>query len=93
MTIVITMVMYCDSLGETMLKISKSKLKSNMLEIFRKIESSGEELIVTHHNKPVLRIIPIRKGETIDSVFGDFQGHVVYHADIDEPTIDEWGDV
>lgn len=32
-----------------MLTVSKSQLKANMLEIFCQIESSGEELIVTHH--------------------------------------------
>lgn len=70
----------------TMLTISKSKLKANMLEIFRDIEASGEELIVTHHNKPVLRIVPIGDREPAEMVFADVQGQVVYHADIDEPT-------
>ena len=39
--------------------ISKSKLKANMLRIFRDIEETGEEWIVTDHNRPVLRIQPI----------------------------------
>ena len=39
--------------------ISKSKLKANMLRIFREIEETGEEWIVTDHNRPVLRIQPI----------------------------------
>ena len=32
--------------------ISKSKLKANMLRIFRYIENTGEEMIVTDHNRP-----------------------------------------
>ena len=45
--------------------ISKSKLKANMLRIFREIEESGEEWIVTDHNRPVLRIQPIAQKKTV----------------------------
>jgi antitoxin (DNA-binding transcriptional repressor) of toxin-antitoxin stability system len=38
--------------------ISKSKLKPQMLKIFREIELTGEELIVTDHGKAVLKISP-----------------------------------
>ena len=44
-----------------MTTISKSKLKAHMLRIFREIEQTGEDLIVTDHNQPVLRISPIKK--------------------------------
>lgn len=70
--------------------VSKSHLKANMLKIFREIESSHEELIVTDNNTPVLRIIPLKQTQSVQKLFGDFQGQVVYHEDIDTPTIDEW---
>ena len=70
--------------------ISKSKLKARMLEIFRQIEASGQELIVTDHGRPVLKITPIREKATVVEVFGQFYGQVVYHVDINTPTIDEW---
>ena len=41
--------------------ISKSKLKAKMLEIFRQLEASDKELIVTDHGKPVLKIVPIKQ--------------------------------
>lgn len=75
-----------------MLMISKSKLKANMLEIFRNIEASGEELIVTHHNKPVLRITPIGDRDSVHAVFDGLRGQVEYHADLDEPTNEEWSE-
>ena len=53
-----------------MTSISKSKLKANMFRIFRDIEESGEELIVTDHNRPVLRIQPIDRKKTVEEVFG-----------------------
>lgn len=70
--------------------ISKSKLKAKMLEIFRQLESSGNELIVTDHDKPVLKIIPIKHKTTATEVFGDLQGRVVYLEDINTPTLLEW---
>ena len=71
--------------------ISKSKLQANMLRILRKIEESGEEWIVTDHNRPVLRIQPIVQKKTVEEVFGAIQGKVVYREDINTPTTDEWG--
>jgi len=70
--------------------ISKSKLKAKMLEIFRQLETSGEELIVTDRDKPVLKIVPIRPTAPLAAVFGDFQGQVIYLEDLDTPTLAEW---
>ncbi len=72
--------------------ISKSKLKAKMLEVFREIEASGNELIVTDHNKPVLRIVPIKEKSTVDDLFGSMKGKVIYLEDINSPTVDEWGE-
>jgi len=89
MTVVITVVI-CTLETNMVNTISKSKLKAKMLEVFREIEASGEELVVTDHNKPVLRIVPIREKTTVDNLFGHLQGKVVYLEDINSPTIDEW---
>lgn len=75
-----------------MTSISKSKLKANMLRVFREIEESGEELIVTDHNRPVLRIQPIARKKSVEEVFGTIQGKVIYHEDINTPTADEWAE-
>jgi antitoxin (DNA-binding transcriptional repressor) of toxin-antitoxin stability system len=72
--------------------ISKSKLKAKMLEIFRQLEASGEELIVTDQGKPVLKITPIKKGANVAEVFGDIQGKVAYLEDINTPSLSEWED-
>ncbi len=88
MTIVMTMV---NCLGEKMTDtISKSKLKSRMLEVFRELEASGKELIVTDRDRPVLKIIPINNKATVADLFGDVQGRLVYHEDINIPTLAEW---
>jgi antitoxin (DNA-binding transcriptional repressor) of toxin-antitoxin stability system len=70
--------------------ISKSKLKAKMLEIFRQLEVSGDELIVTDHDKPVLKIVPLKQKSTVSELFGEFQGQIKFLEDIDEPTLAEW---
>lgn len=39
-------------------KVSKSKFKPRSLEYFRQVEQTGEELIITDHGRPVLKISP-----------------------------------
>lgn len=38
--------------------ISKSQFKPRSLEYFRQIEQTGEELIITDHGRPVLKVVP-----------------------------------
>lgn len=73
--------------------ISKSKLKAKMLEVFRHIEESGEEITVTDRGKPVLKIVPLKKGLSVKEAFGQYQGKVKYHEDPDTPTLSEWEDL
>ena len=63
-----------------------------MLEVFRQIETSGNELVVTDRDKPVLKIIPIKNKETVYAMFGDLQGQIIYLEDINTPTISDWYD-
>ncbi|MCY4580363.1 MAG: prevent-host-death protein [Chloroflexi bacterium] len=73
--------------------ISKSKLKAHMLRVFREIEASGEELIVTDRDRPVIRIQPIASKKSVEEMFGEFSGQLIFHEDPDAPTIDEWTEV
>ncbi|MES1241939.1 MAG: type II toxin-antitoxin system prevent-host-death family antitoxin [Acidobacteriota bacterium] len=38
--------------------VSKSAFKARALEYFREVESTGVELVITDHGKPVLKIVP-----------------------------------
>ena len=71
--------------------ISKSKLKANMLKLFRELEANGGELIVTDHNKPVLKITPVDERVGVKEAFVGW--NAVFHEDPDTPTIDEWGEL
>lgn len=61
-----------------------------MLEYFRRVEETGEELVVTDNNEPVLRIVPIRRRVPAATMFADVVGRVVYHEDPVTPTHEEW---
>jgi antitoxin (DNA-binding transcriptional repressor) of toxin-antitoxin stability system len=73
-----------------MLMVSKSKLKAQMLKIFREIEETGEEVIVTDNHRPVLRIQPIKRKRSFKEVFGPYDGKVIYHEDINTPLTEMW---
>jgi len=72
--------------------VSKGALKAKMLEYFRKVEESGEELVVTDNNRPVLRIVPIRQRVPAAEMFADVRGKIVYREDVLSPTTDEWAE-
>ncbi len=71
--------------------ISKSKLKANMLRIFREIEESGEKLIVTDRNRPTLVIHPIKTKRKVDEVFAPYRGKMqILEEDINAPSSEDW---
>lgn len=70
--------------------VSKSALKARLLEYFRQVEQTGEELIVTDNNRPVLKVVPIRARKPASEVFADARGKVVYRDDVLASTTSEW---
>lgn len=72
--------------------VSKSALKARMLEYFRRVEETGEELVVTDNNVPVLRIVPVRHRRPASETFADVRGRVRYLEDVLTPTTDEWSE-
>ena len=76
-----------------MLTVSKSVLKAKMLQYFRDVEESGEELLVTNNGKPVLKVIPFQLKKTCREVFGAHQGKIKYYGDLLENTSAEWKEI
>ncbi len=73
-----------------MIKVSKSELKAKMLEYFRMVEETGEETIVTSHNKPAIRVVPLQKKLTVAQVFGDLRGQIHIDDTVMAPETAEW---
>jgi antitoxin (DNA-binding transcriptional repressor) of toxin-antitoxin stability system len=71
--------------------ISKSRLKAEMLSVFRQLERTNGELVVTDRGRAVLKICSLVPPKArVESVFADVTGKVVYHEDIMAPTSGEW---
>lgn len=69
--------------------VSKSAFKAKALEYFREVESSGQELIVTDHGKPVLKIVPYRHDP--EEALRDLRGSVTSYVDPLEPVgLEDW---
>lgn len=65
---------------------SKSKFKPKTLEYLRKVEETGEPLIITDHGNPVVRIEPYRGGE---ETLRFLKGCVLRYDDPTEPVATE----
>ena len=74
------------------MEISKSKLKSTLLQVLREVEAEGKEIIVTDRGKPVAKISKFQIAPTTDELFQGLRGHIKYHEDLTAPTTEEWGD-
>jgi prevent-host-death family protein len=72
--------------------VSKGALKARMLEYLRRVEETGEELIVTDNNRPVVKVVPIRTRHPAKEVFADVRGKVTYAEDLLTPTTEEWSE-
>ena len=76
-----------------MITVSKGTLQKKVQEYFRKVEESGEEIIVTSNKIPVIKIAPFKKTRNVDDVFADIRGKIKYHKDILTPETEEWEDI
>lgn len=75
------------------MNISKSKLKSKLLEILRLVESDDREVIVTDRGKPVVKISKFREVPPTEELFKDLRGGVKYLEDLTVPTTEEWEEI
>lgn len=69
--------------------VSKSKFKPKSLEYFRKVEETGQELIITDHGKPVLKIVPY--SADAEEALRLLRGTVRKYIDPTEPVgVEDW---
>ncbi|WPD24385.1 MAG: hypothetical protein SD837_07430 [Candidatus Electrothrix scaldis] len=72
-------------------KISKSGFKLQALKYFGEIQEKGEELIITDHGKPVLKISPLPNKP--QSVLEELRNSVLRYDDPLEPVAQDDRDV
>jgi len=75
-----------------MATVSKGVLKARLLEFLRDVEATGEELIITNHGVPVLKVVPLTRRQPAEALFADVRGLLSWKGSLDEPTSTEWAD-
>ncbi|MGL5077454.1 MAG: type II toxin-antitoxin system Phd/YefM family antitoxin [Waterburya sp.] len=75
------------------MNISKSQLKSKLLELLRLVESEDTEIIVTDRGRPVAKISKYHKVLPTQELFKDLRGRIKYFEDPTTPTTEEWGEI
>ena len=69
--------------------VSKSQFKPRSLEYFRKIEQTGEELVITDHGRPVLKVVPYPADP--EECFRGLRNSVItYEAPLEPVGADTW---
>ncbi len=71
--------------------VSKSELKAHMLEYFREVEETGEELVVTSHKKPTLKVVPLAGKKSVDEIFAGMRKVAKIYGDLTESETEAWG--
>jgi prevent-host-death family protein len=70
-------------------QISKANFKARALEIFRRVQETGEPVLITDRGRPVLRLEPYY-GED-DAVLASLRGSVTRYDEPTEPVgEDDW---
>ena len=70
-------------------RVSKSQFKARALELFREVEQTREEIVVTDRDRPVLKVVPY--DEQPDAPLERLRGTVLRYDDPTEPVdVESW---
>ena len=77
------------SMGVWMKTIAKSEFKPKAFEYFRIVESTGEEILITDHGRPVLKIV--KYSDSDNDILESMKGTVTYYDEPKEPVaVEDW---
>jgi antitoxin (DNA-binding transcriptional repressor) of toxin-antitoxin stability system len=69
--------------------VSKSTFKPHALKYFRQIQESGQELIITDHARPVIKIVPFREEPHV--ILKELRNSVIrYDSPFDPVGCNDW---
>ena len=71
-------------------KMAKGKVKAIILEVFREVEQTGEEVIITDRNVEVCKIVPIEPKKSLKENFQALKGKLKYEGELTSPDTDDW---
>jgi prevent-host-death family protein len=65
--------------------------KARCLAVMKRVQATGEPVIVTRRGTPVVKIVPVRKKK--DDIFGFMKGKGLIIGDVESPIPAEWGTI
>jgi prevent-host-death family protein len=68
--------------------VSKSQFKPKVFEYLRRVESGAQEICITDHGEPMVKVIAMRAGE--DDELAAMRGLVLAYDRPDQPLDVEW---
>ena len=72
------------------MKMAAAQFKAQCLAVMDQVQLSGREVVITKHGKPVVKLVPVSKGE--DAIFGALAGIARVTGDIEQTApASEWG--
>ena len=82
--------MYLGIINVTVLpSVFRSEFEAHALEILRRVEASGEPVLITDHGRPVLRLGPYYGDD--DALLASLRGSVLEYHDPTEPVgVEDW---
>ncbi len=76
-----------------MLTISKESIEKNFRKYLSLVEQTGEDIIVTSDNVPLIKLTSLTRKRSVADAFQDVRGKIKYHEDVLQPETEEWGDI
>jgi prevent-host-death family protein len=65
-----------------------SEFKARCLRVMETVRVTGEEVVITRHGKPLVRVVPVKASAS--TLFGRLAGSVVHEGDVVSPIDDHW---
>jgi len=76
-------------MAQALKTVTKSRFKTQTLEYCREVEKSGQELVITDHGRPVLKVVPYQQDP--GQLLSYFRGTVLQYDEPTEPVgIEDW---
>ena len=69
-------------------RIAKSQFKPRALTLFREVEQTGKEIIITDRGRPVLKLVPYT--ENPEAWLQELRGTVKSYKKPTEPLTEDW---
>ena len=72
-----------------MREMAAGQFKAKCLRVMNEVQQTREEVVITKHGKPVVKLVPVESDES-PSLLGYLQGTVQVTGDIVSPVDEVW---